>query len=136
MWRAGTAGRAGTAERFIIILMILCFAVVSFVSVVSVVSTQTFTKPHYPNFLQEGRFQLDWKQNPISCQKGSDLFYRKRRSPRDSTLSTALGGLNFWDVPQIAAYSEKLFLVRRGQMQRLLGVRPNFLPEGVRCNDY
>ena len=60
------------------------------------------------------------------------MVHRKRKPPRDSTQSTALGGLNFWDVPQIAAYSEKLFLARRSQMQRLLGVRLNFLSEGVR----
>ena len=34
----------------------------------------------------------------ISCQKGLDLFYRKRRSPRDSTRSTARGVLLLgWD---------------------------------------
>ena len=37
----------------------------------------------------------------------------QKKPPKDSTNSTALGGLNFWDVPQIAAYHDK----------RLFGVR-------------
>ena len=142
MWRAGTAETTETAEKFIIILMILCFAVVSFVSVVSVVSvvsTQTFTKPHYPNFLREvvrcgasrkkpsrdSTLQVQpWmvyflgcaadcglSREIISCQKGSDLFYRKRRSPRDSTSSTARGVLLLgWDkdVPLITRNSQEI----------------------------
>ena len=40
----------------------------------------------------------------------------QKKPLRDSTRSTALSGLIFWDVPQIAAYREKL----------------NFLSEGVR----
>ena len=36
----------------------------------------------------------------------------QKKPLRDSTHSTALSGLIFWDVPQIAAYREK-FLVRR-----------------------
>ena len=32
----------------------------------------------------------------------------QKKPSRDSTLSTALDGLIFWDVPQIAAYHKKL----------------------------
>ena len=32
----------------------------------------------------------------------------QKKPSRDSTLSTALDGLSFWDVPQIAAYHKKL----------------------------
>ena len=38
----------------------------------------------------------------------------QKKPPRDSTQSTALGGLNFWDVPQIAAYREKLISCQKG----------------------
>ena len=36
------------------------------------------------------------------------MAHRKRNHPGIVHFSTALGGLNFWDVPQIAAYREKL----------------------------
>ena len=68
-------------------------AVVSFVSVVSVV----LKLPHYPS-----------TTTPISCQKGSYLFYRKRRSPRDSTRSTARGVLLLGWGKDVASYHEKL----------------------------
>ena len=38
----------------------------------------------------------------------------QKKSPRDSTQSTALGGLSFWDVSQIAAYREKLISCQKG----------------------
>ena len=92
-----TVGTTEITEKFIIILMILCFAVVSFVSVVSVVSKKNSPSPR-PNFSGEG----------VRCGAS------QKKPLRDSTQSTALGGLNFWDVPQIAAYREKLISCQKG----------------------
>ena len=38
----------------------------------------------------------------------------QKKPLRDSTHSTALSGLIFWDVPQIAAYREKLISCQKG----------------------
>ena len=89
-----TVGTTETTER----ILILCFVVVSFVPVVSVVSKKTPQAPR-PNFSGEG----------VRCGAS------QKKPLRDSTQSTALGGLNFWDVPQIAAYREKLISCQKGQ---------------------
>ena len=43
----------------------------------------------------------------ISCQKGLDLFYRKRRSPRDSTEVQPVGSY-FWDGTKICPLSQEI----------------------------
>ena len=42
----------------------------------------------------------------------------QKKPLRDSTHSTALSGLIFWDVPQIAAYREKLKWVANTKVER------------------
>ena len=42
------------------------------------------------------------------------MVHRKRNHPGIVHGSTALDGLNFWDVPQIAAYREKLISCQKG----------------------
>ena len=44
----------------------------------------------------------------ISCQKGLGLVYRKRRTPRDSTLKYSPRGLTFSDGPRMTPYHKKL----------------------------
>ena len=44
----------------------------------------------------------------ISCQKGLGLVYRKRRTPRDSTLKYSPRGLTFSDGPRMTPYHNKL----------------------------
>ena len=43
----------------------------------------------------------------------------QKKPLRDSTHSTALSGLIFWDVPQIAAYREKLLVFLQSLPQLL-----------------
>ena len=42
----------------------------------------------------------------------------QKKPLRDSTHSTAMSGLIFWDVPQIAVYREKLEWVTYREVQR------------------
>ena len=72
------------------IFVIPDLAVVLVVSAVSVVSKKTY-QARDPNFLSE----------VVRCGTS------QKKPSRDSTNSTALDGLSFCDVPQIAAYHKK-----------------------------
>ena len=83
--------------------MVLLNSLISLTSLISLITLNNLKKSHRlltehtspparPNFSGEG----------VRCGAS------QKKPPRDSTRSTALGGLNFWDVPQIAAYREKL----------------------------
>ena len=62
-------------------------------------------KPHYRISCEKRSLLFSFQF--ISCQKGSDLFYRKRRSPRDSTLKYSPWGLTFGMGQRCAPYHKK-----------------------------
>ena len=54
----------------------------------------------------------------------------QKKPSRDSTLSTALDGLIFWDVPQIAAYHNKLMDEVFQRLHNITRVKNNSLSLG------
>ena len=58
------------------------------------------------------------------------MAHRKRNHPGIVHRSTALDGLNFWDVPQIAAYHKKLMDEVLQRLHNITRVKNNSLSLG------
>ena len=82
------------------------------------VSSKTLNSLNSLNSLRKSRRLLTLTTYRVARPNFSGEVVRcgasQKKPPRDSTQSTALGGLNFWDVPQIAAYCEKLISCQKG----------------------
>ena len=59
--------------------------------------------------LTEESKMTPYREKLISCQKGSGLFYRTRRSPRDSTLKYSPRGLTFGMGRKCCPLSQEIY---------------------------